>query len=47
VAQSFAVAQFVAVILVSWIILTEPIVIVQSVGICLILIGVAVVGLER
>ncbi len=44
VAQSFAAAQFIAVILASWLILAESISIGQWIGMCLISIGIAVVG---
>jgi drug/metabolite transporter (DMT)-like permease len=44
VAQSFAAAQFVAVILASWIILAESITVMQLMGMCLITLGIAVVG---
>ena len=47
VAQSFAAAQFVAVILASWIILAEPIAGIQWIGMGLIAIGIAVVGWGR
>lgn len=47
VAQSFAAAQFVAVILASWIILAEPIGPGQWFGMGLIALGIAVVGLAR
>ncbi len=44
IAQSFASAQFVAVILASWIVLAEPISAGQWVGMALIAIGIAWVG---
>jgi drug/metabolite transporter (DMT)-like permease len=44
VAQSFAAAQFVAVILASWIFLSEPISFTQWLGIILIAVGIFVVG---
>lgn len=47
VAQSFAAAQFVAVILASWIILAEPIAAIQWIGMGLIAVGIAVVGWGR
>ncbi len=47
VAQSFAAAQFCAVILASWIILAEPIGPVQWLGMALIALGIGIVGLSR
>jgi drug/metabolite transporter (DMT)-like permease len=47
VAQSFAAAQFISVILASWYILAEPIKMMQWVGIGLIALGIAVVGWAR
>lgn len=47
VAQSFAAAQFVAVILASWIILAEPIAGTQWFGMVLIAAGITIVGWER
>lgn len=47
VAQSFAAAQFIAVIMASWIILAEPIAAMQWFGMCLIGIGIAMVGWSR
>lgn len=47
VAQSFAAAQFVAVILASWLVLSEPIDAVRWMGIVLIAAGIAVVGWNR
>ena len=47
VAQSFAAAQFIAVILASWLILAEPIGSGQWAGMGLIALGIAVVGLAR
>lgn len=47
VAQSFAAAQFIAVILTSWIILSEPITPMQWMGMALIAAGIGVVGLAR
>lgn len=47
VAQSFAAAQFVAVILAAWIILAEPIVPIQWFGMFLIAIGIAIVGVGK
>lgn len=47
VAQSFAAAQFIAVILVSWLVLSEPIRHGQWVGIVLIAAGIAIVGWSR
>ena len=44
VAQSFAAAQFVGVILASWFVLSEPIGHVQWVGILLIATGIAIIG---
>jgi drug/metabolite transporter (DMT)-like permease len=44
VAQSFTAAQFVLVILASWVVLSEPINLTQWVGIALITIGIIVVG---
>lgn len=46
-AQSFAAAQFIAVILASWIILAEPIGPGQWFGMGLIALGIAVAGLAR
>lgn len=47
VAQSFASVQFVAVILASWLVLSEPIGSVQWGGIVLISAGIAIVGWSR
>jgi drug/metabolite transporter (DMT)-like permease len=44
VAQSFAAAQFVAVVFSSWLILSEPIAIGQLIGMCMITFGIVVVG---
>ena len=44
VAQSFVAAQFIAVIFSSWLILSEPISAGQFVGMCLIMLGIVVVG---
>jgi drug/metabolite transporter (DMT)-like permease len=47
VAQAFASAQFIAVILASWIVLSEPIGTAQWTGIALIACGIGVVGWSR